>query len=122
MVSVSDVRLVALSLPYTTEGFLRDSASSASAGSSTPRGHRTSSGWVSAFRRRSGRAGRRHPVKFAMPATADLRYNWAVVRLAELDRPRWPSCCWMPGMVVSAKRSADLPGHADRGLATHLYG
>jgi hypothetical protein len=108
MVTVSDVRLVALSLPYTTEGFLRDYRKFRIGpivyASVSPDERRMGFGFP-----KEERAGlvASDPVKFAMPAPADLRYNWAVVRLAEIDRPELAELlleAWC--IVVSAKRSA----------------
>jgi hypothetical protein len=115
MVTVADVRLVAHTLPYTTEGFVRDyrkfrvgrivyasvSPDEQLMGFGFPKEQRA--GLVAG-----------DPVRFAMPAAADLRYNWAVVRLARIDRVELAELlldAWC--IVVSAKRStgylASLP-------------
>jgi hypothetical protein len=108
MVTVSDVRRVAHALPYTTEGVVRDHLKF--------RIGRIVYASVSPDERQLGfgfpkeqRAGlvAGDPVKFVMPAPADLRYNWAEVRLAEIDRIELAELlldAWC--IVVSAKRSA----------------
>jgi hypothetical protein len=108
MVTVSDVRLVALSLPYTTEGFVRDYRKFRIGrivyASVSPDEQRMGFGFPKQERAALVAA---EPVKFAMPAPADLRYNWAVARLAELDRSELAELlldAWC--IVVSAKRSA----------------
>jgi hypothetical protein len=124
MVTVSDVRLVAHSLPYTTEGFVRDHRKF--------RVGRIVYASVSPDERRMGfgfpkeeRAGlvAGDPVKFAMPAAADLRYHWAVVRLAEIDRIELAELlldAWC--IVVSAKRSADYLATLPADWPHSLYG
>jgi len=108
MVTVADVRLVGQALPYTTEGYLRDylklRVGRIVYASVSPDEQRMGFGFP-----KEQRAGlvAGDPVKFAMPAPADLRYNWAVVRLAEIDRPELAELlldAWC--IVVSAKRSA----------------
>jgi hypothetical protein len=108
MVTVADVRLVGQALPYTTQGYLRDylklRVGRIVYASVSPDEQRMGFGFP-----KEQRAGlvAGDPVRFAMPAAADLRYNWAVVRLAEIDRPELAELlleAWC--IVVSAKRSA----------------
>ena len=86
--TVDDVRRVALSLPRTTEHLIRDrvkfrvgqlvyvafSRDETLMGFAFPREERAALV-----------AG--EPDKFLMPDTADLRYQWVVARMAELDVP-----------------------------------
>ncbi|MFL6162610.1 MAG: MmcQ/YjbR family DNA-binding protein [Jatrophihabitantaceae bacterium] len=108
MVTVSDVRLVAHALPYTTEGFVRDYLKFRIGrivyASVSPDEQRMGFGFPK--EQRAGLVGG-DPVKFAMPAPVDLRYNWVVVRLPEIDRVELAELlldAWC--IVVSAKRSA----------------
>ena len=108
MVTVSEVRLVAHSLPYTTEGFVRDHRKFRVGrivyASVSPDERQLGFGFPK--EQRDGLiAG--DPVKFVMPAAADLRYNWAEARMAEIDRIELAELlldAWC--IVVSAKRSA----------------
>jgi hypothetical protein len=108
MVTVCDVRLVAHALPYTVEGFVRDHRKFRIGrivyASVSPDEQRMGFGFP-----KEQRAGlvAGDPVKFAMPAPADLRYNWVVAWLAEIDRIELAELlldAWC--IVVSAKRSA----------------
>ena len=86
MVTVADIRSLALSLPRTTEHLIRDrvkfrigrivylalSRDETVLGFAYPKEHRD--GLVAA-----------EPHKFQLPATSDLRYNWVCATLAELD-------------------------------------
>jgi hypothetical protein len=108
MVTVSDVRLVAHSLPYTTEGVVRDHLKFRIGrivyASVSPDEQQLGFGFP-----KEQRAGlvAGDPIKFVMPAKADLRYNWAEARLAEIDRMELAELlldAWC--IVVSAKRSA----------------
>jgi len=108
MATLSDVLQVTRSLPYTTEGFVRDYRKF--------RIGRIVYASVSPDERQLGfgfpkeqRAGlvAGDPVKFAMPSTADMRYNWVESWLPELDRSEVAELlldAWC--LVVSAKRSA----------------
>lgn len=108
MATLSDVLQVAGSLPYTTEGFVRDYRKF--------RIGRIVYASVSPDERQLGfgfpkeqRAGlvAGDPVKFAMPSAADMRYNWVESWLPELDRTEVAELlldAWC--LVVSAKRSA----------------
>lgn len=87
MVTADDVRALALSLPRTTEGLVRDSVKfrvgrlvyltlspdEEIMGFAFPKEARA--GLVAA-----------EPEKFLMPDRSDLRYNWVQVRLAALDQ------------------------------------
>jgi hypothetical protein len=86
VVTAADVRRLALSLPGTTEGIVRDrvkfrigrlvylafSPDEELMGFAFPKEERAA--LVDS-----------DPEKFQMPATSDLRYNWVVVRLDRLD-------------------------------------
>ncbi|MGZ4466978.1 MAG: MmcQ/YjbR family DNA-binding protein [Nocardioidaceae bacterium] len=86
MVTVEDVRALALTLPRTTEHLVRDrvkfrvnrlvyvafSRDETLMGFGYPKEQRAALGESS-------------PDKFLMPGRSDLRYNWVVVRLAALD-------------------------------------
>jgi hypothetical protein len=99
MVTADDVRQVALSLPRTTEGLVRDhikfrvgrivyvsiSPDEALMGFGFPREERAA--LVAA-----------EPGKFLMPIRSDERYNWARVRLAAIDKAE------MTELVVDAWR------------------
>jgi len=109
MATASEVLLVARSLPYTTEGFVRDHRKFRVGrivyASLSPDEQQLCFGFP-----KEQRAGlvAGDPVKFVMPAKADLRYNWAEARLAEIDRIELAELlldAWC--IVVSAKRSAD---------------
>jgi hypothetical protein len=108
MATVSEVRLVAHSLPYTTEGFVREHRKFRVGrivyASISPDEQQLGFGFP-----KDQRAGLidSDPVKFLMPSAADLRYNWAEARLAALDRIELAELlldAWC--IVVSAKRSA----------------
>ncbi len=108
MVTLSDVRLVAHSLPHTSEGLVRDYCKFRIGrivyASVSPDEQRMGFGFPK--EQRDGLVAG-DPVKFAMPRPADLRYNWAVVRLAEIDRIELAELlldAWC--IVVSARRSA----------------
>lgn len=87
MVTVDDVRAIALPLPRTTEHLIRErvkfrvgaivyvalSRDEASMGFAFPKDERDA--LVAA-----------EPAKFFLPVTSDLRYNWVQVHLAALDR------------------------------------
>src|SRR6188472_4112595 len=86
MVTIDDVRPLALSLPRTTEGLVRDRVKFrvgrivylAFSRDETIMGFAFPKEW------REVLVGS-DPDKFLMPARGDLRYNWADVRLARLD-------------------------------------
>jgi hypothetical protein len=88
VVTLEDVRSVAIALPRTTEALVRGrvkfrvgrivylafSRDEALMGFAFPKE------WREALVETE-------PEKFRMPETSDLRYNWAVVRLAAIDEP-----------------------------------
>ena len=86
MVTVEDVRVLALTLPRTTEHLVRDRVK-----------FRVNRLVYVAFSRDETLMGFGYPKdqraalvesdpdKFTMPGTSDLRYNWVVARLAALD-------------------------------------
>lgn len=87
MVTIDDVREIALSLPRSYEAFVRDrvkfrvgrivylafSRDEALMGFAFPKEEREA-------------LVESEPDKFLMPKQSDLRYNWAVVRLAAIDQ------------------------------------
>ena len=87
MVTADDVRALALSLPRTTEGLVRDSVKFRVGrlvyAALSPDEQIMGFGFP-----KEARAGlvAAEPDKFLMPADSDLRYNWVRVRLAALDR------------------------------------
>ena len=86
MVTLEDVRALALTLPRTTEHLIRDRVK-----------FRVKAIVYCAFSRDETLMGfafpkeerdaliASEPHKFLLPPTSDLRYNWVVVRLAELE-------------------------------------
>ena len=108
-VTLADVRAIALSLPRTHEGEVRGRVKFyvgrivfvAMARDETMMGF----GFPKAFREAALEA---EPDKFVRPKTADLRYNWLVVRLAAIDHDElydlvteaWSMC--VPQKVVDA--------------------
>jgi hypothetical protein len=88
MVTLDDVRTIAVTLPRTTEGFvygrvkfrvgrivyLAFSRDEAEMGFAFPKE------WREALVASE-------PDKFMLPGSSDLRYNWAIVRLAAVDAP-----------------------------------
>ncbi|MFZ1878549.1 MAG: MmcQ/YjbR family DNA-binding protein [Gaiellaceae bacterium] len=88
MVTIDDVRALALTLPRTTEGLVRGrvkfrvgrivyiafSRDETLMGFAFPREERVFLVGT-------------EPSKFLMPTGGDLRYNWVIVRLAEIDLP-----------------------------------
>ena len=99
MISVEEVRALALSLPRTTEHLIHDRVK-----------FRIGSIVYVAFSRDEELMGfafpkeerqalvDREPDKFLMPGTSDLRYNWVVARMAALDEAE------MRELVVEAWR------------------
>jgi len=101
VVTVADVRALALSLPRTSEHLIRDrvkfrigsivyiafSRDEALMGFAFPKEEREA--FVAA-----------NPGKFQMPETSDLRYNWVVARLdalSEEEMPELADVCSAPG-------------------------
>jgi hypothetical protein len=99
MVTIEQVRALALTLPRTTEALVRDrvkfrvgrivyvafSRDETLMGFAFPKDERAA--LVAS-----------EPERFLMPKTSDLRYNWVVARLAEIDEPR------MRELVIDAWR------------------
>ncbi|HSD02244.1 MAG TPA: hypothetical protein VLB81_07750 [Gaiellales bacterium] len=97
MVTLDDVRALALTLPRTTEAFVRGrvkfrvgrivylsfSKDETLMGFAFPKDERV---WLVGT----------EPDKFLMPRESDLRYNWVVVRLAAIDEGE------MRGLVIDA--------------------
>jgi hypothetical protein len=97
VVTVADVRALALTLPRTTEHLIRDrvkfrvkqivyvafSRDETLMGFAFPKEQRE---WLVGT----------EPEKFLMPRESDLRYNWVVVRLAAIDHEE------MCGLVIDA--------------------
>src|SRR5262245_30115680 len=118
MVTIDDVRELALSLPRTTEALVRDRVK-----------FRVGRIVYIAFSRDETQMGfafpkeerealiASEPHKFLMPSTSDLRYNWVEARLAALDRTELREIvveAWrmvVPKKVTAAydERSADGP-------------
>ena len=124
MATASDVRLVARTLPYTTEGVVRDHLKFRIGrivyASVSPDEQQVGFGFP-----KEQRAGlvAGDPVKFVMPAPADLRYNWAEARLAEIDRIELAELlldAWC--IVVSAKRSATFLATLPADWPRNLFG
>ena len=86
MVTLEEVRALALTLPRTTEAFVRGRVKFrvgrivylAFARDETLLGFAFPKEWRDALVETE-------PDKFLLPRESDLRYNWAVVRLAEID-------------------------------------
>jgi hypothetical protein len=110
VVTIDDVRALALSLPRTYEALVRDrvkfrvgrivylafSRDETLMGFGFPKEERVA--LVAS-----------DPAKFLMPKQSDLRYNWAVVRLAEIDQAEMRELvvdAWR--MVVPKRVAAEL--------------
>ncbi|MEO6700862.1 MAG: MmcQ/YjbR family DNA-binding protein [Jatrophihabitantaceae bacterium] len=108
MATTEQVRRVALSLPRTTEGLVRDRVKFRVGPivylAISPDDTRLGFGYPKEQREALIAS---DPVKFSLPGKADLRYHWAVAQLAELDRVELAELvldAWC--IVVSAKTSA----------------
>lgn len=108
MVTADDVRRIALSLPRTTEGIVRDSVRFRIGrivyASLSPDETRMGVGFPKEEREAMVAA---EPEKFLMPLPADLRYRWIRVRLAAIDEQELRELltdAWR--MVVSRKTAA----------------
>ena len=108
MVTVDEVRSVAITLPRTTEAFVRGRVKFrvgkivylAFSRDETLMGFGFPKEWRNALVETE-------PHKFMLPRESDLRYNWAVVRLAEIDAAEMRELvidAW--AMVVPKKVSA----------------
>jgi hypothetical protein len=107
MVTADDVRRIAMSLPRTTEGIVRDrvkfrigrivyaalSRDETTMGFGFPKEERA--GLVEA-----------EPEKFMMPAASDMRYHWVRVRLAALDEQELRELLTDAWRMVVSKRTA----------------
>jgi hypothetical protein len=97
VVTVDEVRSLALTLPRTTEAFVRGRVKFrvgrivylAFSRDETLMGFGFPKEWRNALIETE-------PHKFMLPRESDLRYNWAVVRLAEIDAEE------MRGLVIDA--------------------
>ena len=108
MVTVDDIRELALSLPRTTEALVRDrvklrvgrivyvafSRDETIMGFGFPKEQRQA--LVDS-----------EPHKFMLPSGGDLRYNWVLVRLAALDRAEMRELVLDAWRMVVPKRVAD---------------
>lgn len=108
MVTADDVRRIALSLPRTTEGIVRDSVRFRIGrivyATLSPDETRMGVGFPKEEREPMVAA---EPEKFLMPLPADLRYRWIRVRLAAIDEQELRELltdAWR--MVVSRKTAA----------------
>jgi hypothetical protein len=107
MVSVEEIRSYALDLPRTTEGFVRGrlklrvgrivyiafSKDETLMGFAFPREERPL-------------LVQTEPDKFTFPRDSDLRYNWVVVRLAEIDTAEMRQLVFDAWQMVVPKRVA----------------
>ena len=107
MVTIEDVRLLALSLPRTTEAIVRGrvkfrvgsivyvsfSHDESVMGFAFPKEERE---WLVGT----------EPEKFLMPTQSDLRYNWVLVRLAALDVAEMRELVFDAWRMVVPKRVA----------------
>lgn len=107
MVTIEDVRSLALTLPRTTEALVRDRVK-----------FRVGSIVYMAFSRDETEMGfafpkeerealvASEPDKFMMPSRSDLRYHWVVVRLAAIDRTEMRELVLDAWRMVVPKRVA----------------
>lgn len=116
MVTIEDVRSVALSLPRAYEAFVRGRVKFrvgrivflAFSRDETELGFGFPKEWRDALVDSE-------PDKFRLPDQSDLRYNWAVVRMAAIDFPElrelvidaWAMC--VPNSVAAAYAELDPP-------------
>ena len=125
MVTIDDVRSVAIGLPRTTEAFVRGRVKFrvgrivylAFSRDETMMGFAFPKEWREALVDSE-------PDKFMLPRPSDLRYNWVVVRLDAIE-PRCASSWSMPGrwscrrvspqpMRSSTRHEHDRGGHSSR--------
>ncbi len=110
MVTLEEVRAVAMALPRTTEGLVRGRVKFrvgrivylAFSHDETVMGFAFPREWRAALVDSE-------PEKFALPSQSDLRYNWVLVRLAAIDAPELRELvvdAW--AMVVPKRVSAAL--------------
>lgn len=99
MVTVEDVRALALTLPRTTEALVRDRVKFRVGSLVYVAFSRDETVMGFAFPKEEREAlVASEPHKFLMPGTSDLRYHWVEVRLTELDEAE------MRELVVDAWR------------------
>ena len=112
MVTIEDVRSLALSLPWTTEALVRGrvkfrvgrivylafSQDETEMGFAFPREERE---WLVGT----------EPEKFLMPTQSDLRYNWVLVRLAAIDVAEMRELVFDAWRMVVPKRVAAAHPH-----------
>ena len=112
MVTIEDVRSLALSLPRTTEALVRGrvkfrvgrivyvafSRDETEMGFAFPREERE---WLVGT----------EPEKFLMPAQSDLRYNWVLVRLAAIEVAEMRELVFDAWRMVVPKRVAAAHPH-----------
>lgn len=107
MVTIDDVRRLALTLPRTTEGLVRDRVK-----------FRVGSLVYLAFSRDETIMGfafpkeerealvASEPEKFMMPSVSDMRYNWVHVRLASIDETEMREIVFEAWRMVVPKKVA----------------
>ena len=116
MVTIEDVRSVALNLPRAYEAFVRGRVKFrvgrivflACSRDETELGFGFPKEWRDALVESE-------PDKFKLPDQSDLRYNWAVVRMAAIDAPElrelvidaWAMC--VPKRMAAAYAELDQP-------------
>ena len=108
MVSLDQVRSVALELPRTTEALVRGRVKFrvgrivylAFSRDETQLGFAFPKEWREALVASE-------PDKFMLPGASDLRYNWAVVRLASIDEPEMRELVVDAWSMVVPKRVVD---------------
>lgn len=107
MATAEDVRRIAMSLPRTTEGIVRDSVRFRIGrivyASLSPDETRMGVGFPKEEREAAIAA---EPDKFLPPAPADLRYRWIRVRLAAVDEPELRELLTDAWRMVVSKRTA----------------
>lgn len=107
MVTADDVRRIALALPHTTEGIVRDSVRFRVGrivyAALSPDETRLGFGFPREERAAMVAA---EPQKFLMPAKADLRFRWLRVRLAAIDEPELRELLTDAWRMVLPKRLA----------------
>jgi hypothetical protein len=109
MVTSDDVRQLALSLPRTTEGLVRDSVKfrvgSIVYAAISP--DETLMGFGFPREERAALVAA-EPGKFLMPLPSDERYNWVRVRLAEIDKEEMTELVLDAWRMVVPKKIAAL--------------
>jgi hypothetical protein len=116
VVTVDDVRSLALSLPRTTEAFVRGRVKFrvgrivylAFSRDETEMGFAFPKEWREALVESD-------PDKFMMPGASDLRYNWVLVRLAAIDAVEMRELVLDAWAMVVPKRVAAAYASRDEG-------